>query len=151
MTLHRRELGQSLAEFALVIPIFLIIIFGIIDFGRYAYATSTLSNGAREAARIGSVGARPDECSGLSRAGCVERIASDRSWGLAGDQVEADVTCERVSPGAADTPEVPVADCRTGDILHVRLTSTFTLMTPVVAQATGEIEISGDSRVTVNQ
>ena len=76
--------GQALAEFALVVPIFLVFVFAIIDFGRYVYTANTLSNSAREAARIGSVGARPTECSGLSRQACVERIARDRSWGLPG-------------------------------------------------------------------
>ncbi len=47
--------GQALVEFALVIPIFLFMLFGAIDVGRFVYLSSTLSQAAREGARLGSV------------------------------------------------------------------------------------------------
>ena len=78
---RRRSRGQSLAEFAMVFPIFAIMLFGIIDFGRLIYTANTLGNSAREAARIGSVGNRPPECNGLTRDNCVKKIAQDRAWG----------------------------------------------------------------------
>ena len=43
--------GQSLVEFALVLPLFIIILVGIFDFGRAIFAYSTLNNASREAAR----------------------------------------------------------------------------------------------------
>lgn len=42
--------GQSLVEFALVIPIFLAIFFGILDFGFLLYSRITLINATREGA-----------------------------------------------------------------------------------------------------
>ena len=51
--------GQSLVEFALVLPIFAIMLFGIIDFGRYVFTANSLNNGAREAARFASVSVFP--------------------------------------------------------------------------------------------
>lgn len=53
----RDERGQSLVEFALVVPIFLILVFGIVDFGMGFHAWITTTNAAREGARIGAVGA----------------------------------------------------------------------------------------------
>src|SRR4029077_16914007 len=50
-----RRRGQSLVEFALVLPIFLLLIMGVIDAGRLVYMNSTLSNAAREGARTGAV------------------------------------------------------------------------------------------------
>lgn len=50
-----RSRGQALAEFALVAPIFFLILFGIIDFGRYVYYVQVLSNAAREGARYAIV------------------------------------------------------------------------------------------------
>ncbi len=44
--------GQALVEFALVIPIFLLMLFGIVDAGRYVYMSSVLSQAAREGARL---------------------------------------------------------------------------------------------------
>jgi Flp pilus assembly protein TadG len=46
--------GQALVEFALVIPIFLLMLFGLIDGGRYVYMSNVLSQAAREAARVGA-------------------------------------------------------------------------------------------------
>lgn len=47
--------GQELVEFAMILPIFALIIFGITDLGRAVYYFSTMSNGAREGARYGSI------------------------------------------------------------------------------------------------
>ncbi len=52
---RRRHRGQALVEFALVLPIFVLILFGLIDVGRLVYLNSTLSQAAREGARLGSV------------------------------------------------------------------------------------------------
>lgn len=49
------ERGQSLAEFVLVLPIFLILVFAIIDFGMGFHAWLTVTNSAREGARLGAV------------------------------------------------------------------------------------------------
>ena len=49
------EKGQSLVEFALVVPIFLLLVFAIIDFGFGFHAWLTVTNSAREGARIGAV------------------------------------------------------------------------------------------------
>jgi len=52
---RKREDGQSLVEFALVIPIFLLVLFAIVDFGMAFHAWITIANSAREGARMGSV------------------------------------------------------------------------------------------------
>jgi Flp pilus assembly protein TadG len=43
--------GQSLVEFALVLPVFLVILAGILDFGFMLYSRVTLINATREGAR----------------------------------------------------------------------------------------------------
>ncbi len=55
-TLRKRgEKGQALAEFALLIPIFLILLFAIVDFGMGFHSWITVTNSAREGARLGVV------------------------------------------------------------------------------------------------
>jgi TadE-like protein len=54
--LRRRRQGQTLAEFAITLPILLILMFGIIEFGRIFQAWVTLQNAARTAARYASTG-----------------------------------------------------------------------------------------------
>ncbi len=55
-TSRRRRQGQTLAEFAITLPTLLIIMFGIIEFGRIFQAWVTLQNSARTAARYASTG-----------------------------------------------------------------------------------------------
>jgi hypothetical protein len=50
-----RSKGQALAEFALVAPLFFLLLFAIIDFGRYVYYVQILNNAAREGARYAIV------------------------------------------------------------------------------------------------
>jgi hypothetical protein len=50
-----RHRGQGLAEFAIVLPIFLLIVFGMIDIGRVIWATDNITNAAREGARYASI------------------------------------------------------------------------------------------------
>jgi Flp pilus assembly protein TadG len=51
----RRQRGQGLTEFALVIPIFLLLVVALFDLGRAVFAYNTLTNAAREGARIAIV------------------------------------------------------------------------------------------------
>jgi len=51
----RGERGQALVEFALLIPIFFILLFAIVDFGMGFHSWITVTNSAREGARLGAV------------------------------------------------------------------------------------------------
>jgi Flp pilus assembly protein TadG len=147
---HPPSRGQALVEFALVLPIFAIMLFGIIDFGRYVFTANSLNNGAREAARFASVVNRPPECAGLSRSACATTIAKSHAWGVPQNGVTVTVDCERYSAGGTKS-DPGVAACRTDDFLVVHTESDFTLVTPLIAQLLGDQTITGDSRVTVNQ
>jgi Flp pilus assembly protein TadG len=46
------EAGQALVEFTMILPIFLILLFGLVDFGRGFYSWLVLTNAAREGARV---------------------------------------------------------------------------------------------------
>ena len=47
--------GQSLVEFALVLPVFILVLVGLFDVGRAVYAFNTISNASREAVRVAIV------------------------------------------------------------------------------------------------
>jgi hypothetical protein len=51
----RPEQGQTIVEFALVISILFLMVFGIIEFSRLFFAFATMSQGVREGARYGIV------------------------------------------------------------------------------------------------
>ncbi|MEM6798247.1 MAG: TadE family protein [Planctomycetota bacterium] len=51
--LPSRRRGASVVEFALVAPVFFLVVLGMIEFGRMAMVQQVLTNSAREGARIG--------------------------------------------------------------------------------------------------
>lgn len=53
---ERHRQGQTLAEFALTLPILLLLLFGIVEFGRIFQAWVTIQNSARVAVRYASTG-----------------------------------------------------------------------------------------------
>jgi Flp pilus assembly protein TadG len=48
------EFGQSLVEFSLILPVFVVLLFAIVDFGRAFYTWLVVTNAAREGARVGA-------------------------------------------------------------------------------------------------
>jgi len=55
MTRSDRSRGQAMVEFALVIPVFILLMVGIFDLGRVVWVNDTLATAAREAARFAIV------------------------------------------------------------------------------------------------
>ncbi len=55
----RDDRGQTLVEFALVVPLFLLIVIGLFDVGRGVFAYNTIANSARAAARVAIVNQDP--------------------------------------------------------------------------------------------
>jgi hypothetical protein len=52
---RRRSRGQALVEFAFMFPIIALLAFAFIDIGRAVFTYNTLTNAAREAARVAAV------------------------------------------------------------------------------------------------
>ena len=59
--------GQSLIEFALVLPILLLVVFGITEFGRAIMTVNVLNTASREGARLAAVSPVSDSLSVQSR------------------------------------------------------------------------------------
>ncbi len=65
---EKKVRGQTLVEFALVMPIFLLMVLGVIEFGRLMATVSSVYSAAREAARYGSASAYYRDCEGITAA-----------------------------------------------------------------------------------
>ena len=52
----RGEKGQSAVEFALLLPVFLLLVCGIVDIGRLGFLYLNLHMGAQETVRLGGLG-----------------------------------------------------------------------------------------------
>ncbi len=59
MTKPTRDRGASAVEFALILPLLVFFIFGIIEFGFYVYNHQVITNASREGARAGIVQRNP--------------------------------------------------------------------------------------------
>ena len=92
------EKGQALAEFALLIPIFLILLFAIVDFGMGFYSWITVTNAAREGARLGSVQATEVEI--------VDRVYQTSDLPDEAAQMTVTVTNAQGQPGESVVVEV---------------------------------------------
>ncbi|MEW6440393.1 MAG: TadE family protein [bacterium] len=53
-----RQKGAGIVEFALILPLFLLLIMGILEFGSYFFVQHTLQYATREGMRLGLVGGR---------------------------------------------------------------------------------------------
>jgi Flp pilus assembly protein TadG len=78
------ERGQSLVEFALVIPVFLLLLFALVDFGRGFQAWIEVTNAAREGARVGAVHGTAGEIETRARAAAASLNQSDLAIGSSG-------------------------------------------------------------------
>jgi len=56
--------GQNLVEFALVLPLMVTVMLGIVDFGFVYFVRGSVENAAREGARYGSI--HPTDVSGIT-------------------------------------------------------------------------------------
>ena len=55
MTAWRNHRGASAVEFALILPLLIVILFGIVEFGLLMYNKAVITNASREGARAGIV------------------------------------------------------------------------------------------------
>jgi Flp pilus assembly protein TadG len=162
-----RSRGQSLVEFALVIPIFLLLLFGLIDGGRLVYQHSVLSQAAREGARLASVeaswiGSTDVGCGATggpvcpSNAGAMKTdivAAANRMITPFATVVAADVNMRCDASGGTPTGNWTGSTCSsnsTGNVASVRVTGTFRPITPVISQLVGNVSMSASTSMVIN-
>jgi len=132
------ERGQSLVEFALILPIFLLVLFGIIDLGRGVYAYNTIQNAAREAVRVAIVDQNED---------VILAKAQKHAVGLG--LTDADVSLTFLQPDTLTTPcNTPIAISCEAEIL---VQYQFNPATPIIGNIVGVINMSAASRQPVER
>lgn len=53
--IHRSQAGAAMVEFAIVVPVFFLLLFGVIEFARLLFTFNTLTEMARRGARVAAV------------------------------------------------------------------------------------------------
>lgn len=165
---HPRSPGQSLVEFALVLPVFLFMLFGLIDVGRFVYLNSTLSQAAREGARLGSVeasyrGSSDPACGSLGGPVCPANdaalladvaSAANRMMAPFGSVATTDMSCVMAPPtGTPPSGNWTGTTCSNhapGNVISVRVTASFTPITPIIGQLFGTRTLAGSATMSIN-
>jgi Flp pilus assembly protein TadG len=105
-----RQRGQSLVEFALVFPLFILLLAGMIDFGLGLYSYMTINNATRDSARLGATMCTANPC-----AAAVSARAVNTSSGLAIDAPQIRCTTPPTPPD--NDPENDAAvNCASGTV-----------------------------------
>jgi hypothetical protein len=119
--------GTTLLEFALVLPLFMLLLFAVADFARLFYVEMTLQNAVREAGRYAITGNHvPDpnhQGQTLSRVQSIRQIAQRAAMGL--DVSNLQIVSVSGGSGNAGGP---------GDTVTIALTTNLHLLTPLIAQ-----------------
>ena len=111
MRAHKRlrsESGASAVELALLLPVLMMILFGIIEFGMALYRQAILTNASREGARLGIVQSIPP----------IANAAVDA-------RIDTYLTAAGINPGTV-TRNTPVLTGGTGSNVTVTLTLPYT-------------------------
>ena len=121
--------GQGLVEFALVVPILLLIVFGVVDFGRAIYAFNTIGNAARTAGRVAIVSQTP---SSIQSAAINQAVA----LGIP-------------TTGVTISHDLCPSSYSIGCIVSVTVTYAFHPITPVVGQIWQSISMSSTTALPI--
>jgi Flp pilus assembly protein TadG len=124
--------GQTLVEFALILPIFILLLVGIFDFGRAIYAYNTISNASREGMRLAIV---DQNMTAIEN----EAVAHATSLGIGAGQVDVEFRSPDLSTTCASPYEV-------GCVAVVTVRYQYQAATPIIGNLVGIINMESKSR-----
>jgi TadE-like protein len=128
--------GQALVEMAVVLPIFFLLLFGLVDLGRAVFVYSSLAEGSREGARWGSVQARAFNDTTRDS---IETYVVELLDGVPSPSVTADCT-----------PRGGLSGCTALDVLSVKAEADVEMITPLLGALIGPLHLEARAEVVVN-
>jgi hypothetical protein len=125
VTRARHERGQTLVEFALIMPLFALLLFALLDFGRVIYTQNTVEQASREASRVGTL--EPAEAGWKYTLIRNAAINSAAGVGLTNADIVGQGCDDCFYPDGAAS----------GGMVVVTVTSQIALLTPILSQVLG--------------
>jgi hypothetical protein len=132
----RNDRGTTIVEFALVLPIFFLLILGIFDFGRYFFVDHTLQYATREGMRLALVGGKLNDQQGhpmTREASIIQKIKDNAS--LAVDPSSLSIYIFQIGSDYSDPSNWQNLPPNAGDpgwYMRVRTRYTYEFMTPLI-------------------
>lgn len=149
---RNRSRGQSIVEFALVVPILLLVFAAAADLGRAFYAYVAIENGVKEGAFYG---ARAPLCTDDSLAQCskprnVEWRVQNELEGLTNPDGTALTPTSECLDQTTGVVHASMLDCAEGDTYRVSLSYPFRFLTPILGDLLGGgLNLGADSSAVV--
>jgi len=134
MRLKCESRGVAAVEFAIILPLLLLLIFGIIEFSLALYDQAVITNASREAARAGVV-VRKNKATKLQ----IQTVATNYCQSYL------------ISFGTAAPPSVSVSETTNPDFLTPQLSVTVSytytglMLGPLLSAVTGPVNLSATS------
>lgn len=142
----RSERGQSLTEFALILPVLLLVVFGVVDFGRAIYAYNAVSNAAREGGRTAIVNQTPTD---------IRTRAIQQATALGIDPASVSCPPAGVSgvcvefKNAALTASCSPSTGALGCMAVITVKYSMTPLTPIIGSIIGSIPITAQTKQAI--
>ena len=130
---RRRQKGNAMVEGALVMLAFMLILFGILDFGRMVWSYTLVSYGAREATRYAMV--RGTDSGHAATVDDIKKIVTGSALGLDSSKITSSVS---FSP-----------DQSAGSTVRVAVTYSFSPLAPYMPG--GPISLKSTSQMIIYQ
>jgi Flp pilus assembly protein TadG len=142
---RRHSRGQGLVEFALVVPLLLLLIFAVIDVGRAVFTFNTLSQSARSASRTALVNQERAKVR-------TSAISTATTLGLTNANVtvcykDSDTASRDCTSSTVDT--CPRSQRVVGCLAIVVISTTYHPLTPVIGQLFSSFAMSATSIVSI--
>ena len=137
--------AQALVEFALVLPVLLLMILGVLDLGRAVYAQSALVSAARTGARVAVVDQNLGTDCGASP-GVARCVAAKEAVALGMAAASVDVAFRK-----ADDLGVLCATLTLDCVVEVTVTTTWTAITPVFGIFIKPLTMSSTTRLPLER
>ena len=121
---RRGRRGQAVVEFALVIPIFMLVLAAILDFGFMLFQRMTIINAAREGARAAVMVQTPSAASIDTAAwGAATSVASQGGVSITNSNVT--ITCVQTSASPSSTTVISCDSAKAEDSVVVTVSYTY--------------------------
>ena len=136
-TQEPRQRGQALVEFAMILPVFFLLVAGMFDFGLGIYSDLTLVNAAREGARLGVIDP--------GNTAAIETRVRAMAGNLDDSKLKVTVTCERPSGSTFSSCSKPM--WLPGDATRVVVDYDYSMFFPLLFGT--EIPLSSESKMRI--
>lgn len=124
-------------EFALILPVLIVMIFGMVDMGMAINAQAIVSNAAREGARAASFNG--------ANTTATTNVVKSAAKSLIGTAPTITITCQTVGT----TTTIACSSAAPGDSVLVKLVYTYKWLTPGVLGLPGQSNIVATSQMRI--